>query len=78
MYAGWQETGNYMDWPIYDSCMEGSGYDPRFRPWFANSATGPKDIILMIDTSGSMGSDNRIGLAVQAGKSVLRTLTEHD
>ena len=31
--------------------MYGTGYDPRYRPWFANAATGPKDIIIMIDTS---------------------------
>ena len=29
-------------------------YDPRLRPWFISAATGPKDIILLIDTSGSM------------------------
>lgn len=32
----------------------------------------------MIDTSGSMNQDDRIGLARKAGMSVLKTLTEHD
>jgi len=32
----------------------------------------------MIDTSGSMNTDDRINLAKQAAKSVLKTLTEHD
>lgn len=57
-------------------CLAGTGFDPRYRPWFANTATGPKDIIIMIDTSGSMGSESRMQLAKEAGQSVLNTLTE--
>ena len=29
-------------------------YDPRRRPWFVAASSGPKDVVLVIDTSGSM------------------------
>ena len=50
-------------------------FDPRFRPWFANTATGPKDVIIIIDTSGSM---HTVGLtmAKTAAKQILDTLTD--
>ena len=48
----------------------------RFRPWFANAATGPKDVIILIDTSGSMNTDGRMDLTISAAKQVLKTLTE--
>mmetsp|Transcript_10206 Transcript_10206/g.8953 ORF Transcript_10206/g.8953 Transcript_10206/m.8953 type:complete len:116 (-) Transcript_10206:805-1152(-) len=78
MYSGWMEEGNFMEWPIIEDCRDGSGFDPRFRPWFANAATGPKDIIILIDTSGSMSSQGKMKLAINAAKKVLGTLTEHD
>lgn len=52
MYAGWMEQGNFAQWPTVNFCSE--EYDPRFRPWFANAATGPKDVFIVIDSSGSM------------------------
>ena len=30
-------------------------YDPRFRPWFAAATSGPKDVVIIVDTSRSMG-----------------------
>lgn len=59
-----------------DTCLAGSGFDPRFRPWFANAATGPKDVIIIIDVSGSMYTSDRINLAKNAAKKVLLTLTQ--
>ena len=29
-------------------------FDPRIRPWFIAASTGPKDIVLVVDKSGSM------------------------
>ena len=31
-------------------------YDPRKRPWFVGASTGPKDIVLVLDASGSMNN----------------------
>lgn len=72
------DDGNYVDWPVYESCLADSDYDPRFRPWFANTATGPKDVVILIDTSGSMSNYGRMALAKDAAKQVLRTLTPYD
>jgi len=76
MYTGWMNDGNFIEWPVYESCLNDTGFDPRFRPWFANAATGPKDVIILIDTSGSMSTDGRMALAISAAKQVLKTLTE--
>ena len=78
MYSGFMDDGNYVEWPITENCMSDSGFDPRFRPWFANAATGPKDVIILIDVSGSMDTADRITLAKKAAKKVLFTLTEYD
>lgn len=29
-------------------------YDPRFRPWYVSATSGSKNLILIIDVSGSM------------------------
>jgi len=29
-------------------------YDPRIRPWYVAATSGPKDVVLVVDTSGSM------------------------
>ena len=53
-------------------------YDPRKRPWFVAASSGPKDVVLVIDTSGSMSEYGRIGLARDAAKTVVETLTVAD
>merc|ERR1719149_215764 len=50
-YYGSQSLGNYVQWPGMKDC---DAYDPRYRPWYAAAASGPKDVVLVIDTSGSM------------------------
>eukprot|EP01084_Bolivina_argentea_P291595 501157_1 len=57
-----KEDGEYKD------------YDPRFRPWYVSAASGGKDVVILVDTSGSMAEGSRLGLAKKAVKSVLRTL----
>ena len=52
-----------------------SSYDPRVRSWYVSATTGPKDVILVIDTSGSMSNEGRIELAQEAAISVVNTLT---
>ena len=46
------------------SCPRGKGdYDPRLRPWYVSASSGPKDIILVLDTSGSMDQYGRIDVS---------------
>mmetsp|Transcript_26341 Transcript_26341/g.66443 ORF Transcript_26341/g.66443 Transcript_26341/m.66443 type:complete len:1666 (-) Transcript_26341:1049-6046(-) len=74
MYAGFAEGGEYIQWPAMNF-QGASTYDPRFRPWYAMVASGPKNVIVTIDTSGSMTQDSRLTLAKQAAVKVLETLT---
>ena len=42
-------------------CPNGKNtYDPRKRPWYVAASSGPKDVILILDTSGSMRDYNRM------------------
>ena len=67
--------GTYMQWPGMEDC--GNSYDPRFRDWFAGAAAGPKDVLIVVDTSGSM-TGNRMRLAKEAAQRVVNTLTDAD
>eukprot|EP01084_Bolivina_argentea_P291597 501159_1 len=49
-------------------------YDPRFRPWYVLAASGNRDIVILLDISGSMRENGRIKLAKEAAISVLNTL----
>ena len=73
-YYGSQALGNYIQWPGMQDCSE---YDPRYRPWYAAAASGPKDVVIVIDTSGSM-SGTREAMARSAASMVVDTLTEVD
>ena len=58
-----------------------SFYDPRIRPWYVAASSGAKNVILILDTSGSMSFPAGlpgISVAQQAAKSVLGTLTNAD
>ena len=52
-------------------------YDPRFRPWYVAATSGAKNVILMIDVSGSMDGD-RLDIAKDAAISVVNTLSNSD
>jgi len=58
------------------SCDEGgySSYDPRVRPWYVAGSSGPKDIILVLDTSGSMDQFLRMDKLKLAASRVISTL----
>jgi len=55
-----------------------SSYDPRKRPWYIAASSGPKDVIIVIDISGSMLNFNRFNIAKDATLAVLDTLTYVD
>merc|ERR1719359_287117 len=52
--------------------------DPRFRSWYAEAASGPKDVILVLDTSGSMGNTGRMKKMQEAVGWVINTLSKYD
>jgi hypothetical protein len=46
------------------SCPNGKGdYDPRIRPWYVSASSGPKDIVFVLDTSGSMSEYGRMDVS---------------
>lgn len=53
-------------------------YDPRVRPWYVAASSGPKNIIMILDTSGSMKDFNRLPLLKEAAKRVIDTLAVGD
>ncbi|CEM35380.1 unnamed protein product [Vitrella brassicaformis CCMP3155] len=76
LYGGFQTDGAYVQWPRMD-CSELT-FDPRYRPWYASASTGPKNVVIVVDRSGSMSQQNRMWLARLAVKSVIDTLTWKD
>lgn len=76
MYFGVQKNGAIVQWPATQWCP--NDYDARFRPWYASAASGPKDVVLTLDNSGSMMANNRWNLLKAGVELVLRTLTEYD
>jgi hypothetical protein len=52
-------------------------YDPRPRPWNVAPSSGPKNIVLVLDKSGSM-KYNRMTLMKKAAIRVIETLTMSD
>ena len=70
-------TGAFRIFPARHSSSQGS-YDPRKRPWYVASSSGPKDVILVLDASGSMQSSGRASLMIDAAKQVVSSLTIAD
>lgn len=52
-------------------------YDCRLRPWYIEAATGPKDIVILMDTSGSM-TGQRKDIARHVVHNILDTLGTND
>lgn len=81
-FIKWQyfgsEDGVLTNFPAFQLSNDCSGYDPRFRPWYVETATPePNDVVLVIDTSGSM-SGSRIQVAKDAAVTVLSTMNPRD
>jgi Mg-chelatase subunit ChlD len=57
-------------------------YDPRKRPWFVAGSSAPKDVVLVLDISGSMAQSEResarLKNAKEAATAVIDTLTVSD
>ena len=52
-------------------------YDPRIRPWYVSSTSGPKNVMIILDCSSSMVG-TRWQIAKAAAKTILNTLTQQD
>ncbi|ELU16027.1 hypothetical protein CAPTEDRAFT_193020 [Capitella teleta] len=79
-YVGTEE-GVTTVYPRFKSCS--STYDPRFRPWYVEAATPEsKDVVVVIDTSGSMSNpySSRVlmDIAKEAANTVITTLNPND
>lgn len=91
-YFGDQSTGALVQFPARqwtpdgpdggkryaDRCAGDGDYDIRKRNWYNNLVTGPKDIVLVLDTSSSMRKHGRGELALKAAQMVLDQLSESD
>ena len=72
------EQGVLSNFPAWEDTADCGSYDPRFRPFYVETATPePKDVVLVIDHSGSM-SGSRMIVAKEAAKTVLRTMNPRD
>jgi len=73
------ENGVFRIYPakISSDSMCGN-YDTTNRPWYVAATSGPKDIILILDFSGSMNQRGRIDLMREASDRVLDTLSVAD
>eukprot|EP00761_Pharyngomonas_kirbyi_P012097 gb/GECH01012124.1/.p1 GENE.gb/GECH01012124.1/~~gb/GECH01012124.1/.p1 ORF type:complete len:1008 (+),score=235.65 gb/GECH01012124.1/:1-3024(+) len=74
---GFQRQFPGREWSQNDD-GEYQSFDPRLRPWYVGSTSGPKDVLILFDSSGSMGQNNRMAIAREATKTVLETLTVRD
>jgi len=70
------QDGTFRIYPGRHSKSCGS-YDPRLRPWYTAASSGPKNIILVLDTSGSMNGQ-RLVLMKLAASRVVNTLSVGD
>ncbi|GMH39187.1 hypothetical protein BSKO_07085 [Bryopsis sp. KO-2023] len=73
--------GTFRSYPVRHRRKDGgekhlegcSTFDPRVRPWYIAASTGPKDVVVVVDTSGSM--EERWSLTKKALLSLLDTFT---
>ena len=81
MFFG-SQTGAFRIFPGRPSSKcspfsEYSDYDPRRRPWYVAASSGPKNIILVVDTSYSMKGD-RLKVLKEATTRIIETLAYGD
>ena len=69
-------TGAFRIYPARQSEICGA-YDPRVRPWYIAGSSGPKNVVLVLDTSGSMAGA-KMELMKEAAVRVVETLAVGD
>jgi hypothetical protein len=76
MYFG-SQNGAFRIYPAKQ--LEKCGaYDPRKRPWYIAASSGPKNVVLVLDTSSSMATNRRLDPMKIAAQQVIETLTVGD
>ncbi|XP_068714501.1 VWFA and cache domain-containing protein 1-like [Montipora foliosa] len=80
-FIKWQyfgsEKGVMTNFPVFNDSEPCDGYDPRFRPFYVETAIPEaKDVLLVIDTSRSMEGNMKI--AKEAAKTLLDTINPKD
>ena len=75
LYMGF-EAGIHRSFPWHGPYSR--SYDPRVRSWYVGAVTGAKDIICIMDKSGSMLNGGAIENTKEAMKNVLETLGPRD
>ena len=53
-------------------------YDPRVRPWYIGTTSGPKDVIIVLDCSESMKSNGKFAIGTSIATVIINTLTRQD
>ena len=81
-FIKWQyfasEEGTLANYPAFEDTEDCRSYDPRLRPFYVETATPkPKDVVLVLDTSGSMRG-SRLTIAKEAAKTFLSTMNPRD
>jgi len=61
-----------------DSTKCGATYDPRVRPWYLSASNGPKNVIFILDISGSMNDNGRLAAMKSATKKMIDSLSFAD
>eukprot|EP00945_MAST-04E_sp_MAST-4E-sp1_P007456 g7456.t1 len=75
-YFGGQKTGLFAQYPASDKTMCWcDDYDPRYQSWYSAAVTGPKDLILVLDVSGSMTTKGRMDIMKKGAIAQLDTMT---
>lgn len=69
--TAWRYPPNYSNYERPDF------YDARMRQWYIRGAASPKDIVVLVDSSGSMTGSNR-DVANRVASEILDTLTDND
>jgi len=77
MYFGSQE-GIFRIYPArHTDPSWAAQFDVRIRPWYvAATASSPKNIVLVLDTSDSLGTN--LGILQETAKQLIRNLTDSD
>ncbi|CAH2049156.1 unnamed protein product, partial [Iphiclides podalirius] len=53
-------------------------YDCRLRPWYVSASGAPRDILILLDASGSMKNSSNLWVAEQLTLALLSALTDDD
>jgi uncharacterized protein YegL len=77
-------NGIFRSYPGHLWKCDAPRYDNRIRPWYRGASSGPKDVVIVLDVSGSMDNENRMELVKKAiagdsGRSgLLDSMTQND